>query len=87
MINKLKLNLKEEGVIYFLNIIFQKILAFITIICLTNNTIPEIFGQYVYILSLVSVFIIISHFGIPILLIKNISSDKDKSSRHNSLCS
>ena len=41
-----------------------------------------------YISSLVSVFIIISHFGIPILLIKNISSDKDKSSlRHNSLCS
>lgn len=87
MINKLKLNLKEEGVIYFSNIIFQKILTFVTIIFLTNNTIPEIFGQYVYILSLVSVFIIISHFGIPILLIKNISSNKDKFSRHNSLCS
>jgi len=85
--SKIKLNLKEEGVIYFINILFQKIIAFITLTFLANNIIPEIFGQYIYILSLVSIFILISHFGIPILLVKNISSKKHKVSEHNSLCS
>lgn len=87
MINNIKFNLRDEGIFYFVNIIIQKILAFITITILTNNVATEIFGQYVYILSLVSIFIIISHLGIPILLVKNISSNKDKTSQHNSLCS
>lgn len=87
MIRKFKSNLKEEGVIYFANIIFQKILALATITLLTNKIAPEIFGQYIYTLSLVSIFIMISHLGIPILLIRNISSSKYKISKHNSLCS
>ena len=81
----IKLNLKEEGVITYKYII-SKIIVFITLTFLANNIIPEIFGQYIYILISIHIYFNIS-FWYTYIISKNISSKKHKVSEHNFLCS
>jgi len=78
---------KKNKIFYFLNNFFFKLLN-LTLTLIIINKISEInYGQYVYFISLISIFLTLSCMGIPLLLVKDISATRDKTSRHNHISS
>jgi O-antigen/teichoic acid export membrane protein len=78
---------KKNKIIYFLNNIIFKLLN-LTLTFIIINKISEInYGQYVYFISLISIFLTLSCMGIPLLLVKDISASRKKISRHNHISS
>lgn len=78
---------KKNKILYFLNNFFFKLLN-LTLTLIIINKLSEIsYGQYIYFISLISIFLTLSCMGIPILLVKDISATRDKISSHNRISS
>lgn len=78
---------KKNKIFYFLNNFLFKLLNLILTLIIINKTSEINYGQYVYFISLISIFLTLSCMGIPLLLVKDIAATRDKTSRHNYISS
>jgi O-antigen/teichoic acid export membrane protein len=78
---------KKNKIFYFLNNFLFKVLNIILTLIIINKTSEINYGQYVYFISLISIFLTLSCMGIPLLLVQDIAGTRDKTSRHNYISS
>jgi O-antigen/teichoic acid export membrane protein len=78
---------KKNKIFYFLNNFLFKLLNLSLTLIIINKTSEISYGQYVYFISLISIFLTLSCMGVTLLLTKDISAARDKISRHNHISS
>jgi O-antigen/teichoic acid export membrane protein len=81
------LEFKKNKIFYFFNNIFFKLLNLILTLIIINKTSEINYGQYVYFISLISIFLTLSCAGIPLFLVKEISAKLNITSSHNHISS